>query len=201
MFYLRYIASELRRRRGRTIFTALGLGVGVGLVVAVSALSSGLDAAQSKVLQPLTGVGTDMSVTRPIVISGSGSSQSFAPGQGPQLSAKEQRELRRENGGGQFDLNELGKPGQHFNTTQFMTTNLSFPTREERRIDRLDGSRGELGRADAQHDPSLRDGAEEHVSDARIRRAARGRAGRGRERELPADRGLGRRHLKAATLA
>jgi ABC-type lipoprotein release transport system permease subunit len=46
VFYLRYLGSELRRRRGRTIFTALGLGVGVGLVVAVSALSSGLDDAQ-----------------------------------------------------------------------------------------------------------------------------------------------------------
>src|SRR5204862_2002995 len=86
MFYLRYIWSELRRRRGRTIFTALGLGVGVGLVVTVSALSSGLDQAQSKVLEPLTGVGTDMTVTRPIVVTGSGSNQSFTPGQGPQLS-------------------------------------------------------------------------------------------------------------------
>ena len=84
MFYLRYIWSELRRRRGRTIFTALGLGVGVGLVVTVSALSSGLDQAQSKVLEPLTGVGTDMSVTRPIQVSGSGDNQSFAPaGPGP----------------------------------------------------------------------------------------------------------------------
>ena len=64
MFYLRYMLSELRRRRGRTILTALGLGVGVGLVVTASALSSGLDDAQAKVLKPLTGVGTDMSVTR-----------------------------------------------------------------------------------------------------------------------------------------
>ena len=41
MFYLSYIASELRRRRGRTFLTALGLGVGVGLVVTVAALSDG----------------------------------------------------------------------------------------------------------------------------------------------------------------
>ena len=52
MLYLRYIASELRRRRGRTILTALGLGVGVGLVVTVTALSAGLDDAQSEVLEP-----------------------------------------------------------------------------------------------------------------------------------------------------
>ena len=66
MFYLTYIFAELRRRSGRTILTALGLGVGVGLVVAVSAFSSGLDRAQAQVLEPLTGVGTDMTVSRPI---------------------------------------------------------------------------------------------------------------------------------------
>ncbi len=35
MFYLAYAFSELRRRKGRTLLTALGLGVGVGLVVTV----------------------------------------------------------------------------------------------------------------------------------------------------------------------
>ena len=119
MFYLRYIASELRRRRGRTILTALGLGVGVGLVVTVVALSTGLDEAQSKVLEPLTGVGTDMSVDRPIVVSGSGQSQSFTPGgpAGPargrrrQLSQKEQRELQKENGSARIGLANAAKPG------------------------------------------------------------------------------------------
>ena len=66
MFYLTYILAELRRRSGRTILTALGLAIGVGLVVTVNALSHGLNDAQAKVLEPLTGVGTDMSVTRPI---------------------------------------------------------------------------------------------------------------------------------------
>ena len=83
MFYLRYAISELRRRKGRTIVTSLGLGIGVGLVVTVVALSNGLDEAQSKVLKPLTGVGTDMSVSRPLNVSGSGSNQSFQPGSGP----------------------------------------------------------------------------------------------------------------------
>ena len=145
MFYLRYIWSELRRRRGRTIFTALGLGVGVGLVVTVSALSSGLDQAQSDILKPLTGVGTDMSVTRPIVVSGSGDNQSFAPGQGPQLSKKEQRQLQKENGGGGFDLNKLGNPGEHFSTTQFMTTDLSFPSSEAKKIGQIQGVAGSSG--------------------------------------------------------
>ena len=84
MFFLTYILSELRRRRGRTILTALGLGLGVGLVVTVSSLSSGLDQAQAKILEPLTGVGTDMSVTRPIDFSPPQSGGGF-----PQLSNEE----------------------------------------------------------------------------------------------------------------
>ena len=71
MVYLNYMLSELRRRKGRTLLTALGLGVGVAVVITVSALSAGLDRAQAKVLAPLVGVGTDMSVTRPIVVSSS----------------------------------------------------------------------------------------------------------------------------------
>ena len=59
MFYTRYVLAELRRRRGRTILTALGLGVGVALVVAVTSLSQGLSNAQDEVLEPLTGVGTE----------------------------------------------------------------------------------------------------------------------------------------------
>ena len=59
MFYLRYLSAEQRRRKGRTILTALGLAVGVGMVAIGVALSKGLDDAQSKVLAPLTRVGTD----------------------------------------------------------------------------------------------------------------------------------------------
>ena len=81
MFYISYIAAELRRRSGRTLLTALGLAVGVGLVVTVSALSNGLDDAQTKVLKPLTGVGTDISVNRPL--QRSGSSGNFGGGPGP----------------------------------------------------------------------------------------------------------------------
>jgi len=66
MFFLTHMLSELRRRSGRTVLTALGLGLGIGLVVTVTALSTGLDRAQAQVLEPLTGVGTDMSVSRPI---------------------------------------------------------------------------------------------------------------------------------------
>jgi uncharacterized membrane protein YdfJ with MMPL/SSD domain len=54
VLYLRYPSAELRRRKGRTILTALGLAVGVGMVAIVVAVSKGLDDAQSKVLAPLT---------------------------------------------------------------------------------------------------------------------------------------------------
>ena len=64
MFYLRYLRAELLRRRGRTILTLLGLAVGVGLVIAISGLSKGLDEAQSATLDPLAGIGTDLTVTR-----------------------------------------------------------------------------------------------------------------------------------------
>ncbi len=141
MFYLRYAISELRRRKGRTIVTSLGLGIGVGLVATVVALSNGLDEAQSKVLEPLTGVGTDMSVSRPLQVSGSGSDQTFTPGSGgpPQLSAKEQRELRRENGGVRFGLQNLGNPGEHFSTDNFITTDLSFPESEAKKVAAVGG--------------------------------------------------------------
>lgn len=138
MFYLGYVLAELRRRKGRTLFTALGLAVGIGLVVTVSALSKGLDSAQHKVLEPLTGVGTDMSVTRPLKVSGS----NFTPGAGPpQLSGKEQDQLRQENGGGRFGLVQAAKPGHSFSTDRFVTaTQLSFPESEATRLARLPGA-------------------------------------------------------------
>ena len=50
MFFLGYLRSELVRRKSRTILTVLGLAVGVSLVIAVSALSKGLDKAQATAL-------------------------------------------------------------------------------------------------------------------------------------------------------
>ena len=134
MFYTRYVLAELRRRRGRTILTALGLGVGVALVVAVTALSQGLSDAQDKVLEPLTGVGTDMTVTRPLNIQGGGGGDPFA-----NLSAKEREQLRKENGGARVGLANLGEPGEKFSTDNFVTQQLSFSERKERQIAALDG--------------------------------------------------------------
>ena len=127
MFYLSYAFSELRRRKGRTLLTALGLGVGVGLVVTVSALSAGLDDAQQKVLKPLTGVGTDMAVTRPIKV-------------GSEPSGRERDQLRAENGPRRFDLGEQGEPGEKFTRTDFISAaQLSFPASQVTKIAALDG--------------------------------------------------------------
>ena len=137
MFYLSYIAAELRRRKGRTLLTALGLAVGVGLVVTVNALSTGLDDAQQKVLKPLTGVGTDMSVTRPLNLSGQGF-------QG--LSPQERNELRKENGPARIGLANRGKPGTHFSDDNFIATGqLSFPESQVSKIASLHGAKDAAG--------------------------------------------------------
>jgi ABC-type lipoprotein release transport system permease subunit len=100
----------------------------------VSALSTGLDRAQAEVLEPLTGGGTDMSVTRPIDIG--------EPGQGgfPNLSDDERQRLREENEGGRLGLTDLGEPGTRFSRDTFTSgTQLSFSASEAADIRALDG--------------------------------------------------------------
>jgi len=140
MFFVTYMLAELRRRSGRTALTALGLAVGVALVVTVNALSTGLDRAQAAVLEPLTGVGTDMSVSRPIDFSSSD------PGGFPDLSDKERSQLQEENGGGRLGLTELGEPGTKFSRDTFVSTaQLSFPAGEVSEIRALEGVAGAAG--------------------------------------------------------
>jgi putative ABC transport system permease protein len=141
MFYVTYMLAELRRRSGRTVLTALGLAIGVGLVVTVNALSTGLDRAQAAVLEPLTGLGTDMSVSRPIDFSSSDPQGSF-----PQLSEKEREQLQEENGGARVGLTELGEPGSKFSRDTFVSTSqLSFEASEVAEIRKLDGVEGAAG--------------------------------------------------------
>jgi len=120
LFYLRYLGAELRRRKGRTILTATCLAFGVGLVVAVTSLSAGLDDAQSQVLEPLTGVGTEMSVARPI-------SQEQGAGPPP------------DRGGGPIGLDDLGKAGERFDSYRYLSTDTSFAAVKQRQVDRVDG--------------------------------------------------------------
>jgi ABC-type antimicrobial peptide transport system permease subunit len=140
VFYVTYMLAELRRRSGRTVLTALGLAVGVGLIVTVNALSTGLDRAQAAVLEPLTGLGTDMSVSRPIDFSGPDS------GGFPNLSRRERDQLRAENGGGRFGLRDLGEPGSSFSRDTFVSTaQLSFPASEVVTIRALEGVDSAVG--------------------------------------------------------
>jgi putative ABC transport system permease protein len=63
MFFIAYLRRELHRRLRQAVFIALGLALGVGLVVTVAAASAGVNRAQSKELNALYGVGTDVTVT------------------------------------------------------------------------------------------------------------------------------------------
>jgi putative ABC transport system permease protein len=67
MFFITYLQRELRVRMRQAVFVALGLALGVGLVVTVTAVSAGVDQAESAVLSALYGVGTDLTVTGPAV--------------------------------------------------------------------------------------------------------------------------------------
>src|SRR6516164_8172583 len=63
MFFFTYLRRELRRRMRQAVFIALGLAIGIGLVITVIGASSGVKAAQAKVLRALYGIGTDVTVT------------------------------------------------------------------------------------------------------------------------------------------
>ncbi|TMK90290.1 MAG: ABC transporter permease, partial [Actinobacteria bacterium] len=62
--FFRYLSRELRRRSKQALVVSLGLAVGIGLVVAVTAMATGVQQAQGTVLHSLYGVGTDITVTR-----------------------------------------------------------------------------------------------------------------------------------------
>jgi putative ABC transport system permease protein len=129
VFYLRYLRAELLRRRGRTILTLLGLAVGVGLVIAISSLSKGLDEAQSATLDPLSGLGTDLTVTR---------TAEQETGGGPFGGGG--RDLVEANQAVITDLSKLGKPGTQFVHDFFLPgTQLTFTQAQAQEIAALDG--------------------------------------------------------------
>jgi putative ABC transport system permease protein len=121
VFYVRYLRNELLRRRTRTIVTLIGLGLGVALVIAISSLSNGLDRAQKKTLNPLAGIGTDLTVT----LSPQQNQGGFGGG-GPGGGGAS-RDLVRANQSVITDLSKLGKPGTHFVHDFFLPgTQLTF---------------------------------------------------------------------------
>ncbi len=129
MFYVHYLRSELLRRRARTILTVLGLALGVALVIVISGLSRGLDDAQKTALDPLSSIGTDLTVTRAPQTDSTG----FGPGGGT-------RDLIQSNSSVLTDLSKLGKPGQHFVHDFFLPgTQLTFPASQGASVRSLDG--------------------------------------------------------------
>jgi ABC-type antimicrobial peptide transport system permease subunit len=131
VFYVRYLRNELVRRRTRTIVTLLGLGLGVALVIVISGLSSGLDQAQRKTLDPLGGIGTDLTVTlAPQQDQGGGF-------RGPNGG---NRDLVQSNLSVVTDLSKLGKPGAHFVHDFFLPgTQLTFPQSAAKQISSISG--------------------------------------------------------------
>jgi putative ABC transport system permease protein len=129
MFYARYLRAELLRRRGRTILTLLGLALGVGLVITISSLSNGLDEAQKTTLNPLAGIGTDLTVTRV--------AQQDQGGGGPGGGGGD---LVEANSSVITDLSKLGKPGAAFVHDFFLPgTQLTFAQTQVKQIASLDG--------------------------------------------------------------
>jgi len=131
MFYLRYLRSELLRRRARTALTVTGLALGVALVITISGLSRGLDRAQKTALDPLAGIGTDLTVTRGVQQDTGG----FGPGGGGGF-----RDVIQSNQSVLTDLSKLGKPGAHFVHDFFLPgTQLTFPASQGATVATLPG--------------------------------------------------------------
>jgi ABC-type antimicrobial peptide transport system permease subunit len=129
MFFVRYARSELARRRGRTIVTVAGLALGVALVIVIAALTRGLDDAQETALDPLSSIGTDLTVT----LAPSESQGGFGPGGGA-------REVVQANSSVITDLSKLGKPGTKFDHTFFLPgTQLTFEQDEAAQVADVEG--------------------------------------------------------------
>ncbi len=133
MFYLRYLRNELLRRRARTVLTLLGLGLGVALVVAISSVSKGLDDAQQQTLNPLAGIGTDLTVTL-------APQQDQGGGFGGPGGGGGSRDLVRANQSVLTDLSKLGKPGAHFVHDFFLPgTQLTFDQKAAAQVASING--------------------------------------------------------------
>lgn len=139
MFYLSYIRSELIRRKSRTILTLLGLAIGVALVIVISSLSRGLDRAQKQALNPLSSIGTDLTVTlQPSTNTssfGGGGRGGFGGGGGGGTG-----QVIQANASVLTDLAKLGKPGQQFDHTFLLPgTQLTFPESQASQIQSISG--------------------------------------------------------------
>jgi ABC-type lipoprotein release transport system permease subunit len=142
VFYLRYVRDELVRRRARTFLAALALAVGVALVIDVAALGSALHTGQTRILDPLATVGSDLLVTRATQVPGASSSGvSSVAGANPNESTQaDLAELDSEMQSVVTDLANLGKPGAHFVHDFFLPSGEPvLPSRTADQIRRMPG--------------------------------------------------------------
>ena len=92
-------------------------------MIVISSLSRGLDHAQKKTLDPLAGIGTDLTVT----LAPQQDTSGFAGAVGGGPGGGRNRDLIQANQSVLTDLSKLGKPGQHFVHDFFLPgTQLTF---------------------------------------------------------------------------
>jgi putative ABC transport system permease protein len=140
LFYLSYIRSELLRRKSRTILTLLGLAIGVALVIVISSLSRGVDHAQKQALNPLSSIGTDLTVTLAPQTDAGGGGGGFGGGGGGFGGGGGGREVIQANSSVLTDLSKLGKPGAKFDHTFLLPgTQLTFPQSQAKQIAAIRG--------------------------------------------------------------
>jgi hypothetical protein len=105
-------------------------------VVAIASLSNGLDRAQHKTLDPLAGIGTDLTVTLQPQ-----QGQNLGPGAGPGGGGGgASRDLIQSNLSVLTDLSKLGNPGTHFVHDFFLPgTQLTFKQTDAKQISSIAG--------------------------------------------------------------
>ncbi|NNC13930.1 ABC transporter permease [Planctomonas sp. JC2975] len=74
-----YLRRELLGRRRQTIIIAIGMALAIALVIIVNSVAAGVKNAQAQVLQSVYGVGTDITVTKPVSAPTAGSAQAQGP--------------------------------------------------------------------------------------------------------------------------
>ncbi|HVT75449.1 MAG TPA: ABC transporter permease, partial [Acidimicrobiales bacterium] len=125
-----YARSELVRRKGRTIVTALGLAGGVALVLSIVGASAGLADAQNRVLTPLSSVGTDILVTRQTAAAADNNTTTPPGGPGVRRGfGQDQAATAEETNAIKTDLSKLGNPGDKFTHDFFVASGgVTFDT-------------------------------------------------------------------------
>ncbi|HVV35589.1 MAG TPA: ABC transporter permease [Acidimicrobiales bacterium] len=143
-----YARSELVRRKGRTIVTALGLAGGVALVLSIVGASAGLADAQNRVLTPLSSVGTDILVTRQTAADANATNN--ANGNGGTAAAngpgarrgfgQDQAATAEETNAIKTDLSKLGNPGDKFTHDFFVASGgVTFDTSVLTQLQKVSG--------------------------------------------------------------